>query len=214
MAYVIPADFATKTRKPWTQGLNLTESEGDFGTGGYIESVISQIQEQIENDLGDTFEPPSPDNDTTLEVHAYGGHRLFVPRRIRSITTLKTRDLNGVLTTETAAAYRVTQSATGADFTGNVYDYVDIVSGQSLTTGSWPYGAQTVQLTGKFGWASTPTDIKRLTALLVYDYIKPKDHPLMNIERRTTVDSVIEYGEPQEIADIKARYSRQGVLVR
>lgn len=218
MAYVSPLDFFVKTKKAWCEGLTFGEEAGDTA---YLTTVITQIQEQIENDLSDTFEPPTPDNDITLELDTHGGRRLEIPRRVRSITTLKTRDLNGVLTTEASSLWRLTQSATGADFSGNVFDRVDIVGGQMLSTGLWPYGSQTVQIVGKFGWATTPTDIKRLTALLVYDYLKPINQNLRHTEKLQTSEQSFIFVNPEagtygipEADRIRSKYGRQGVLVR
>ena len=222
MAILIPADFAVATKKPWCEGLTLGEEAGDSGASGYLVSVITQIQERLENELNDTFEPPNPDNDITIDVNGSGTQRLFVPRRVRSITTVKTRDSLGNLVAEASTLWRLTQSATGADFTGSEYDYLDVIPGQFLSTGScWPWGTQTVQIVGKFGWASTPTDIKRLTALLVYDYLKPTDGKLRKTERLQTDTQTFSFIVPEPGAtgirgadDIIRRYRRQGVLVR
>lgn len=209
MAYVAPADFREQTRKPWTQGLLLDESLVD----DYFEDVIALVQERIDDELGDTFEPPSPDDDITLDLNAYGGRRLYLPRRIRSITSVSTRDLNGTLTAEAATLWRATSSLTGGEFADGPYDYLELIPGQYLSTGWWPYGAQTVQVVGKFGWPAPPDDIKRLTALYVYDYVKPKDHPLTNVESRTTLEGTIVYGPSEEIERIRDRYRRKAVLV-
>ena len=78
--------------------------------------------------------------------------------------------------------------------------------------GVWPMGAGTVKLTGKFGWAAVPDDIKRLVALRVYDQIKANSDPLTSITQRTTVDAVITYGPSREVTDIEDRYRRQPAL--
>lgn len=219
MAYVLPADFRTETQQSWTQGLTLDESVNDT----YLTSVIALVQEDLENDLNDTFEPPSPDNDITLLVNSWGTRRLDVPRAIRSITTLKTRQNDGTLILQAATDYRVIQSANNPDMGDAELDYVDILPGQTLTgdvSSEWPYGAQTVELVGKFGRATTPTGIKRLTSLLVYDYVKksPNQRRIASFETRDVRYTPIpEEGDSSGMAEVdglRARYRRVPVLVR
>lgn len=220
MAYVLPADFRTETVQSWTQGLTLDESVTD----AFLTSVIALVQDGIENDLNDTFEPPSPDNDVTLLVNSWGTQRLDVPRRIRSITTLKTRQNDGTLILQAATDYRVISSANNPDMGDAELDYVEILNGQTLTgdvSSEWPYGVQTVELVGKFGWSSTPNGIKRLTSLLVYDYIKPMDGRLRKTSQLRTEQGTYEFtpqdeGETgiREADNLIRRFRREAVLVR
>lgn len=202
------ADFRERTLQLWTGDILLTEQDG---SDAYLDLVIAHVTTQVELDLDDDFEPPSPDNDETLELDGDGGARLDVPRRVRSLTSVSTRDSEGVLTLEAATDYRLRSSlnSTGtAMYEGRKLDWIDIIPGQLLSTGPWPNGPQTVRLIGKFGWSVVPTDIKRLVALRVYGLVKAKSDPLTTIVQRTTADAVITYGESEEERRIVARYTR------
>jgi len=198
VAFITADDLLTKTQKSWTHGLHLSESDGD---AAYIATVITEVEAWVQLDLADDFEPPTPDNDETIELDGKGERRLYIPRRVRSLTTVKTRDLNGVLTLEDSTTYRLhsslnsTGTAMGLDGVGrpSKVDWLDVISGRTLTTGVWPWGSQTVQLVGKFGWAAVPTDIKRLTALLVYDRVKPLNNHLRKAEKLQTDQASIIY---------------------
>jgi hypothetical protein len=93
---------------------------------------------------------------------------------------------------------------------GRVADWLDAVS---LSTTIWPSGADTVRLTGKFGWAAVPDDIKRLVALKTYDLVKGNADPLSRIVQRQTLDATVTYGESTEVADIMSRYQRTPLVV-
>ena len=169
---------------------------------------------RVEADLRDDFEPPTPDSDVALDVDGTGTWLLYLPRRVRSLTTVQTRDSYGTLTTQTATSYRLKGSLNAAGTAmadGAKLDWLEALEG--LSTIVWPYGTSTVCLTGKYGWAAVPTDIKRLVALRVYDLAKAKADPLSNITQRTTADATIILGDSREIADIEARYRRDEVMV-
>lgn len=212
MTYIAAADLRERTRKPWAVGLVLGVEEASDAD---LDSVIALVATRIELATGDRFDPPVPDNDEALDCAGSGTTRLYVPRRVRSITTLKTRDTAGTLTTQASGSYRLHSSLNAAGTAmadGAHLDWLDVLL--PLTVGSvWPSGAATVQITGKFGWAAVPDDIKRLTALLVYDAVKARDDPLSRISSRTTIDAAYTYGEPREVLDILQRYSRPTVLV-
>jgi hypothetical protein len=211
MAYVAAADFRERTIKPWTANLTLDENEG---TDAYIDLLITQMTTQVELDLADDFEPPTPDNDEIITVYGYGTTRLYTPRRVRSLTTVETRwPWTTTYTTQATTAYILRQSLNAAGTAmvdGRTADWLDALTG--LSTGVWPYGADAVRLTGKFGWAAVPTDIKRLVALKVYDQVKAKSDPLSRIIERATGDGVVTYGPSTEMVDIVNRYRRQPAL--
>ena len=208
MAYIAAADFRERTVAPYCANLILTETDG---TDAYINLLIAQVTTQVELDLADDFEPPSPDDDEVIEVDGWGTTRLYAPRRVRALTTVEIREpWLTTYTTQASTAYRLRKSlntAGTAMVDGSTSDWLDALLG--LSTGIWPKGAQTVRLTGKFGWAAVPTDIKRLVALRVYDILKS---PYTNIVERQTLDATITYGPNSEITDITNRYRRQPAL--
>ena len=201
--YIEAADFHSGSRKVWTEGLPLDEGDGDES---YLEAAILVAQGRIEDDLGDVFEAPNPDDPIALTLSVRdASRRLSVPRRIRSITSVQTRDISGNLSTQSSTLYRYSTS------TDPVSDYLSIIDGLSLSTGWWPVGLDTVVVTGRFGYVTPPDDIKRLCALYVYDYLRPKDDPFSSITERTTADGSITYGDG-EAEKIARRYKRFEVL--
>lgn len=210
MPYIVPNDFREVTVKPWCRNLVLTEAVGDTE----LAAAIAVIQGRVEQDLMDDFEPPNPDNDVTLELDGSGQCRQYVARRIRAITTVKTRDSSGALTLEDAGTYRIHASL---DTGGLVMldqrrqDWLEVIPGRLLSTGAdwWPWGPQTVQLVGKFGWGAVPEDIKRLTALRVYEYVKANANPLTTIQQVNYGDHVEIRGESREMGEIVKRYRRR-----
>lgn len=210
MAYIAAADFRERTVKPHCANLILGETDG---TDSYIDLIIGQITTQVELDLSDDFEPPTPDNDEVIEFEGSGTWFVYPPRRIRSLTTVKVRNDYGVQTTQASTAYRLRKSlnSTGtAMVDGRKNDWLEVQPGHTL--GYWPSRANSVELTGKFGWAVVPDDIKRLVALRVYDQIKGSTDPLSRIVQRQTLDATITYGPSTEIADIMNRYRRSQAL--
>ncbi|MDQ5815817.1 MAG: hypothetical protein M3516_05945 [Actinomycetota bacterium] len=209
MAYVVAADFRERTVKPYCAHLILGEADG---TDAYIDLIIAQVTTQVEIDLADDFEPPNPDSDEVISVDGSGWGRLYLPRRVRSLTTVETRALE-VYTVQASTTWRLRKSLNAAGTAmveGRVSDWLDAVS---LSTSAWSWGADTVRLTGKFGWAVVPDDIKRLVALKVYDQIKGNADPLSRIVQRQTLDATITYGPSTEVTDIMARYQRTSLIV-
>lgn len=217
MAYIAAADLRERTRKSWAADIVLTENEG---TDAYLDLVIAQVASQVELDLGDDFDPPSPDNDETLLVQGWGTSRLRVPRRVRSLTTVEVlTSPPSTYQTQVSTSYALRKSLNstgtamlpGPDGRGRKHDWLEAYPG--LTTTSWPCAADAVRLTGKFGWAAVPDDIKRLVALKVYEMVKAKADPLSRITQRFTADATVLYGESREITDITTRYQRGMALV-
>lgn len=210
MTYIAATDFGQRALAPYCVGLTL--SEGDLTN---LDAIILGVTDRVEQMLCDDFEPPSPDNDEIVEVNSSGGYRLYTPRRVRSLTTVKTRDWGGALTTQASTAYRLRSSlnAAGTAMTekGSKLDWLEALPG--LSTGCWPDGTNSVQLTGKFGWAAVPFDVKRLVALLTYDLVKAKADPLSRLTTKITIDATWQYGPSDEITELVARYKRPSVMV-
>jgi hypothetical protein len=209
VAYVVPEDFLEVTAKPWCR--NLIVGEGDVPA---LATAIVQVTSRIEHELQDDFEPPNPDNDVVFEVDGSGQCRLYCPRRIRSITSVKLRDSAGALTVQDTGTYRVSASlnAAGTAMVDQAkQDWLEVIPSRMLSTGAdyWPVGPQTVQLTGKFGWGVVPDDIKRLVALQVYALVRPSADPLTTVQQVNYGDHVEVRGESREAAEIVKQYRRR-----
>lgn len=202
MAYIAADDFREETRKPWCRSLILTEADcGEVE----LDLLITQVAGLVELELDDDFDPPNPDNDETIFVDGTIGSRLYVPRRVRSLTSVSTRSLSGTITAVAATSYRLHSSLVGgiAMLDGNrKRDWLD-----SLSYTTW--ASDGVQLVGKFGWAAPPGDIKRLVALRVYDMVKATGDPLSTVQQKVTSDGSVVMGESREMARIAAAYGRR-----
>jgi hypothetical protein len=202
MVYAAAADFRERTQKSWARGLILDET---VCSDPILDAVIAQVGGQIEVELGDDFDPPNPDTDETIYVDGTIGSRLYVPRRVRSLTTVSTRSLSGTITALASTSYRLHSSlnAAGTAMSDRRRDWLDSASGTT-----W-YSDGGIQLIGKFGWAAVPADIKRLVALRVYDMVKPTGDPLSMVTNRVTVDHSETMGESREMARIVSLYNRK-----
>jgi hypothetical protein len=203
MAYVAADDFREETRKPWTRGLTLTEGDANEAE---LDLVIAQVAGLVELELDDDFDPPNPDVDETIVLEGTIGSRLWVPRRVRSLTSVGTRSLAGVVTALAATAYRLHSSLNGAG-TAMLDGYRKRDWLDSLSSTTWADDG--VQLVGKFGWAAPPNDVRRLVALRVYDMVKPTGDPLSTVAQRVTSDGSLVLGESREMARIVAAYGRR-----
>lgn len=202
MTYVAAADFREQTRKPWCKSLVLTEGDAPDTE---LDLLIAQVAGLVELELDDDFDPPNPDNDETIFVDGTLGSRLYVPRRVRSLTSVSTRSLSGTITAIAATSYRLHSSLVAglAMLDGNrKRDWIE-----SLSYTAW--AADGIQLVGKFGWAAPPNDIRRLVALRVYDMVKATGDPLSTVSQKVTSDGSIVLGESREIARIVAVYGRK-----
>jgi hypothetical protein len=169
----------------------------------------------------DHFEP-----ENALEVIMDGnidGPRLYLPKRVRAVTTVKTVDGDGAETTETATNYRIHSSlnAAGTDFHAeNTLDWLEVTPGQILSTGgSWPIGPNAVKITGNWSWAAVPDRIKRAVAILVYDRFRAKGDSLMRAERWATDQASYDLSNSKpsglpEVDEIVEAYRRKELILR
>ena len=210
MTYLAPADFRERTVKPYCKQLELAEGEA---SDAQLTTLIAQVASRVEIDLHDRFDPPDPDADETYDLDGSGLQKLHLPWRVRSITSVSTRDDAGTLTAQAAGAYRLRQSLNAAGTAMLHGRRLDWLIGLTLSTGVWPLGTNTVRIVGKVGWAAVPDDVKRLVALGVYDLVKPLDDPLNRVTARSSLDATFTYGAPREAVEIASRYVRAQVMV-
>jgi hypothetical protein len=219
MAYVVAADFRAATLKWYTRGLALTDEEAPTAD---ITSAIAAYSGQLDSWASDHYEP-----ENALEVvvdQRHYSHMLHLPKRIRTVTTVKTVNYAGTETVETATDWRVHSSlnAAGTDFhESNEMDWLEVITGQYLTTGAayWPYGIGTVKITGNWSWGAVPDRIKRAVAILVYDRFRAKGDSLMRAERWATDQASYDLSNSKpsglpEVDEIIEAYSRKELILR
>jgi len=208
VTYAVPADFREPTQKHWARDLVL----GPEITDALLTQTIAWVATQLELDLADRFDPPTPDNDETIDVDGSLTSRVYLPRRIRSLTSLQTKNTSGTLASVASSTYRVHSSlnAAGTDFAFDGHRGSDYIDAFGWT---FPIEAGSLRLVGKFGWAVVPDDIKRLVALDVYDIVKGSSDPTSRLIQKNTADATYTYGPSREAEEIRARYSRRKAWV-
>lgn len=227
MAYVAVADFRTGTLAEYCVGLALTTTEA---SDAQLTAAITRISTRIDQYTNDHFESAS----ATYDLNGSGTSRIYLPARATAITSVSTRDYAGNLTVQASTAYRFHSSLNAAgSAVVDDFDWVDVIPGQYLTSvatpwvdpdysaAAWPAGAQTIRVIGTFGWLVTPPEIKRATALLVYDHFKPTNQNLRFVSAMSTADANYTFVAPDadnptglvEADSIIARYRRDAYLL-
>jgi hypothetical protein len=216
MVYVAPADFRPQTHASWCAGLELTASQAPDAD---LTVAIASVTQRINDKTNDFFEATVG---LVLEHDVYApSPRLYLMRRCTAVTAVKTRYFDGTLVTQDANAYRLHSSldSTGAvEIQGS--DYLDLtywgvgLSGTYWGPWNWPLGTQAVQVTGTFGWTVTPGDIKRATALYVWDLFFRQAGDLQRAKAFSRGDARIELADGVPEADeILSRYMRQSPVM-
>jgi hypothetical protein len=194
MAYLTPANFREGTLSAECAGLTLAASEAPDND---LTTTIATVSRAIDRICDDFFEPTT----TTLEHDVYTpSPRLFLLRRTTAVTAVKLRDYTAALTTQAATSYRLHSSLDvgGAVMLG-LSDWLDLVPDSAGLVGpsvwdrfTWPVGPQTVQVSGTFGWTTTPGDIKRACALMVWDIFKREGGDVRRAQRWARGELTIE----------------------
>lgn len=198
MAYPVAANFRTATLAEYCAGLALTPLEADDTR---LTLTIARMVDRIEALCDDEFVSAAG---RTYDLRGTGTTQLALPARCTAVSSVQTRDYLGNLTVQAATAYRLVSSLDTAGATrlaGVPYDYLEIPPNQHLTgvvldTGWWwPTGAETVQVTGTFGWTVTPPDINRAVALLTFDAVRSRNPS----NRKATVYDTVDTRYEQDV---------------
>lgn len=228
MAYIAPADLRTATLAEYAAGLALSTTEvSSASTEALLTATIARVSQLFNDFTNDVFESES----LTLELDGDGTSRLMLPKRTTAVTTVKLRDEDGTLgSAQTSTVYRLHSSlySSGSKRSGE-YDWIDIVPlGAGLSNGlegpyAWPCGPQTVQVVGTYGWTTTPAQVKRAIALMVYDHWKPSRPDIRAAESVSNNNVIVRYALPDpendiwtgisEVDGIIKQYRRDGYLV-
>lgn len=225
MTYIAPSDLRLATLAEFAYGLDLTTTEAPDAA---LTIAIASISQRIDNLTDDHFESES--RTFELDVNDWS-NRLYIPRRTRAVSTVKTRSADGTLTTESSSVYRLFSSL---DSTGtfrldnNGLDRLEIIGDPVLGTssylasgnGCWPMGTQVVQVTGTFSWATTPGDIKWAVARLCYARFKESRADLDRAETLSNAGMTLRFLESdaehptgiRDVDEIVTDYSRNAFL--
>ena len=231
MAYITAANLRPDTLAEFAWGLGIDTTTVPLDAT--ITSAITRISTQFDDWCNDHFSTVTE----TLELNGSGTSRLLLPKRCTAVTTVKTRDYAGTLTTQATTVWRFTSSldSTGATRIGG-WDYIDVVPGQYLTglydpyaqyssvnyteltwPSVWPMGPQMVQVAVTSGWTVTPSPVQKAIAILVNDHFNPPRGDLRRADRWQTADVSVSVGrsEPsglKDVDDIIAEYKRDSRL--
>jgi hypothetical protein len=194
-----------------------------------LTATIARMSQRFDDYTNDHYEPET----LTLILNGTGSTRLYLPKRILSLTSVATTDYAGNATTQASTVYRLHKSLSGGTERSDVQqDYLEIIGGQYLTgvpqvwgqeysNGTWPSGEQNVTVVGSFGWTTTPGDVKRAVALMVYLHYKPRDKALWQTQSFSTADATYNLIDPspnrptgvKEIDDAIERYRYDPALL-
>lgn len=226
MAYPVAADFRTATIAEYAHDIPLSTTEvSNANTEALLGATIARMVERFEELTNDRFISET----LTLDIDGSGHRKLVLPKRCTGITTLSLRQDSGSYVAQSASnTYQLHSSlyASGAKRIGDV-DWVEVLPHGdglvSLPTGGhpfyWPRGQYAVRIAGTWGWTTTPADVKRAIALLVYDHYKPIRDDLRRAEGYRTQDADIRLvpvdgtstGLP-EVDRIVAEYRREDYI--
>lgn len=212
MAILAVADFRAPITNPATANLALTTTEA---ADALVTSTITAMTARLEDYCHDKFESAS----VTVELTGNGLDRLYLPYRFTAISSVKTYDVDGTETVQTSTNYVLHPSlnSTGSATVGEL-DWLDVeylgdgLNDTEFAPYTWPYQRRIV-VAGTAGWTTTPTDIKRALALMVFNHLKPIRNDLGFATRWTdgTAEYSISQTEPTgipEADEIIARYTR------
>lgn len=207
MAILTAANFRPQTTDEACIGRELTAQQAEDGDlDATIARMTARIQDLTNDDFSDAVET------FELDVWVYS-ESLMLPKRCTSVTTVKTRDAQGVLTTQSGfspPSYRLRSSldAAGAVRLGD-FDHLDLVSyGPGLLNSAdgsycWPVGPQTVQVVGHFGWLVVPSDLKRALAHLVWDHYRAQRGDLGRVRQVSAAGIAETFSEDPAMTGIR-----------
>lgn len=168
-------------------------------------SAIARFAQRFDDLTGDHFELEA----VTLSLSGDETKRLDLPKRTVSVSSVSILDTLGNATAQTGGVYRLHSSLYGGGtkrLSKGETDYLELLWGAGGLTGypanhydpyTWPCDASSVQVTGNFGWTTTPADVKRAVALMVYDHFKPQDASLRRVQGYRTADAEYSMAQTQ-----------------
>lgn len=218
MAYIAYSDFRSASLAEYCANLSLATADASDAN---LTSSIARFSQRFDDYTNDHFEAEvvalslSGDNECDLDL----------PKRCTAITSITITDQAGTATAQASTAYRLVSSlyASGSKrLEPDREDYVELVYGAGGLTGypishynpyTWPTDANCIAVTGSFGWNTTPGDVKRAVALMVWDHFKGQRGDLRRAARYQTADVTVEVADTTptgipEVDQIIADYKR------
>jgi hypothetical protein len=195
---VVESDFRTESLAEYAYGLELSTTEAPATA---VTSAITRLSARVDEWTNDHFEAES----LTLDLDGSGTTKLYLPQRCTAVSSVSIRDEEDVYTVQTALGYRLHSSLRDGVKAVGLYDWLEIVGegdgltglpGLSYNAWRWPVGPATVRVAGTFGWTTTPFDIKRAVAVLVWDHFRQKRGDMVYASRVSTADRTVEYPAP------------------
>lgn len=216
--YLAVADFRSGTQRDFTKDLEPVSTTD--ASDVQLTDAIVRMGNRFDRFAGDHFEPES----LVLELAGSGTDSMLLPRRIRTITQIETRLVpTSAYTVQAVGLYRAVSSlsADGLQVLGDVDKLwlLNQLVGADGSSAVWPRGAGRVKITGTFGWAAPPADVKRAVALMVWDHFIPINADLRRVDRWGLPDGTFysnTKSEPTglpEVDDIIEGYRRPGIDV-
>jgi len=172
--WLTEADFREPVPNEVCAQLTLTDAEAEAGA---LDDAILRFEARLEDHTNDRFEP----EDLTLEIAGDGTSTLDLPYRTQAVTMVEFVDPVGDAHLQPAESWRLKTSlyASGTQRAGELDWIMAVVGGVGFTTSPvylFPPAADgyLVMVTGTFGWAAPPSDMRRALALMVHDHFKPQ----------------------------------------
>ena len=166
MAYIIAADFRLATLADWCIGLDETTADVSDAN---LTTLIATASALFDKYTGDHFEPEAG---LTLVVDGEASPHLWMPKRIRAVTSVSVTYYGG-----STPVVVPSTSYTFEAFTGD-FSMLEHESRISLWPGlyigwpgGWPKGRSNITVVGDFSWPSTPGEVKRAVALACWERV-------------------------------------------
>lgn len=186
MAYIAAADLRTATALyPY---LTVPSTGNGSVSDARLTSMIAAATQAIDTYCRDHFEPTAA---TTIRLQGDSSRWLYLPKRIRAVTTVALVDPSGVSTTYDSTYWRMHTSfnnVSGANIVQGGFDAFEVKSslsgtssvGWPLNAEGWPPAPWHIEITGDWDWAVVPEAVKQAACLLVWSWCQMNTPP--NVE--------------------------------
>lgn len=203
MAYLTPSDFRP-TSVTWPC-LGITFEIGEVSDAN-LTGLIAEMSHRFDRYTGDHYEAETA---ATVTVDGEDNTRLWMPKRIRAVTSISVTYPGGSPSVVSSTTY--TFEVFADDFAQ--IDHESYIDGSS----AWPAGVANIAVVGNFSWATTVSEVKRAVALACWERVRPVGDALrygaeIQVDGSTVMVPVSSpfsrIPEAQELADMFRRKGR------